>query len=56
MLGSWFECRRAADLTLLDLSDSALALAEILVSQGAIPDTAAEDALHIAIATVHGMH
>jgi hypothetical protein len=48
------EC--VAELTLLDLSDLVLALAERLVADGAVPEAAAEDALHIAVAAVHGMH
>ena len=45
-----------ADLTLLELSDPTLALAEKLLADGAVPVAASEDALHIAVATVHGMH
>jgi hypothetical protein len=43
------------DLTLLELSATALALAEGLLADGAVPTAAAEDALHIAVAAVHGM-
>ena len=45
-----------ADLDLLELSDAVLKLAERLVTDGAVPPAASEDALHIAIAAVHGMH
>jgi predicted nucleic acid-binding protein len=45
-----------ADLTLLELSDATLSLAEKLLAEGAVPIVAAEDALHIAVASVHGMH
>lgn len=43
------------DLNLLELSATALALAERLLADGAVPKAAAEDALHIAVAAVHGM-
>jgi hypothetical protein len=43
------------DLALLELSATALALAERLLADGAVPTAAAEDALHIAVAAVHGM-
>ncbi len=41
--------------TLLASTDAALALAAALVTRKAVPGRAAEDAAHIAIATVHGM-
>jgi hypothetical protein len=43
------------DCTLLDIAPEAVDLAEKLIEQNAIPRQAAEDALHIAIATVSGM-
>jgi len=43
------------NLALLDISGEAVALAENLVKQKAIPEQAAEDALHIALAVVNGM-
>ena len=43
------------EIRLLDLNDEALALAYELVETGPLPEKAAEDALHIAVATVHGM-
>ncbi|MFA7062218.1 MAG: type II toxin-antitoxin system VapC family toxin [Pedobacter sp.] len=43
------------NLTLLHLSDSVLLLAERLLSDAALPANAAEDALHVAVAAVHGM-
>jgi len=45
-----------ANLNLLELSDTTLTLAERLLADGAVPVAAAEDALHIAVAAVHGMH
>ena len=47
--------RFVEDLPLLALNDEAVALAGALVQDGPIPAKAAEDALHIALATVHGM-
>jgi predicted nucleic acid-binding protein len=40
---------------LLELTEEALYLAGDLVKKGPIPESAGEDALHIALATVHGM-
>ena len=42
-------------LPLLEISDAAKELARLLAKSAAIPKKAAEDALHIALATVHGM-
>jgi len=42
-------------IELLETTDSAVALAEALLQEGAVPEKAADDALHIAIATVHEM-
>jgi len=44
-----------ADLPLLLITEDALQIAEALVQQDIIPSKAAEDALHIAVATVHGV-
>jgi predicted nucleic acid-binding protein len=44
-----------ASIPLLGLTDEAQALARELVENGALPQQAVEDALHIALATVHGM-
>lgn len=44
-----------ADLPLLLITENALQIAEALVRQGIIPPRAAEDALHIAVATVYGV-
>jgi len=44
-----------ADTQLLTTTSEALALAEELVLGGALPQKAAEDAAHVAIATVNGM-
>jgi hypothetical protein len=40
---------------LLELNDAALSLAKSLVSSKIVPNQYAEDALHIALATIHGM-
>jgi predicted nucleic acid-binding protein len=42
-------------VTLLEIKSEAAALARALVTKGPLPEKAAADALHIAIATVHGM-
>ena len=42
-------------LQLLELNESVLTLAKTLVEEGPLPKKAAEDALHIAVATVHGV-
>ncbi|MBM4127214.1 MAG: type II toxin-antitoxin system VapC family toxin [Nitrospira sp.] len=42
-------------LPLLEMNDAAESLARQLIDGGLIPKTSAEDALHIALATVHGM-
>ncbi len=47
--------RLLEDLPALDISDEASTLARALVSAGAPPATAPEDALHIAIAVVNGL-
>lgn len=39
----------------MDVPPSVTALAEALVSEGAVPIAAATDSLHIAVAAVHGM-
>ena len=43
------------ETTLLDATDEALVLAEILIQRNLIPQTVAEDAVHIAIATANAM-
>ncbi len=43
------------DVTLLDATDDAAALGRALVVGGGLPRTARIDALHVAVATVHGM-
>jgi predicted nucleic acid-binding protein len=40
---------------LLELNDAALSLAKSLISGKIVPNQYAEDALHIALATMHGM-
>jgi predicted nucleic acid-binding protein len=42
-------------IPLLAITDAAGELAAQLVADGAVPKTAAEDALHIAVAAVHGV-
>ena len=42
-------------IPLLELTQEAFALADALLHQGPLPEKAAGDALHIAVATVHGM-
>jgi hypothetical protein len=42
-------------IPLLELNEEALNLAHALVYGGPLPGKASEDALHIAVATVHGM-
>jgi predicted nucleic acid-binding protein len=44
-----------ATLPLLEVSEEAVALAHELVSTGVVPEKAAEDALHIAIAVTNGI-
>jgi hypothetical protein len=44
-----------AGCSFLDITGEAVELAEKLIEQNAIPRQAAEDALHIAVATVSGM-
>ena len=43
------------EMPLLDVNQDAVSLARELVDKGPIPQKAAVDALHIAVATVHGM-
>lgn len=42
-------------LPILEINEAAESLAKHLIDGGLIPETSAEDALHIALATVHGM-
>jgi hypothetical protein len=42
-------------IPLLELGPHALDLAYALIQEGPLPEKASEDALHIAVATVHGM-
>jgi hypothetical protein len=44
-----------SDILLVQVSVDCVSLARALVEKGPIPEKAAVDALHIAIATVHGM-
>jgi predicted nucleic acid-binding protein len=44
-----------SDIPLLSLSAQAAQIAELLLVEGIMPAKAAEDALHIAIAAVHGV-
>lgn len=43
------------ELPILEINEAAESLAKHLIDEGLIPETSAEDALHIALATVHGM-
>ncbi len=43
------------DVPLLLITEQALTIAESLVQQGIIPPKAVEEALHFAVATVHGV-
>lgn len=43
-------------IPLLALTDAALALAQRLLRDGALPVGSEEDALHVAVAAVHGIH
>lgn len=43
------------EIPLLDVNREAIFLARTLIEKGPIPERAAVDALHIAVATVHGM-
>jgi predicted nucleic acid-binding protein len=40
---------------LVDVTDAAIALATLLITEQALPAQAAQDALHLALACVHGM-
>jgi predicted nucleic acid-binding protein len=44
-----------ASLPILETNEAAEALAQMLIDEGHIPTDSVEDALHIALATVHGM-
>ena len=44
-----------SDISLVEVNVDCVSLARALVERGPIPEKAAVDALHIAIATVHGM-
>lgn len=44
------------DIEFLDILDEAAELADKLLSEGCLPKKTAEDALHIAIATIHRMN
>jgi predicted nucleic acid-binding protein len=44
-----------SDIPILELTEGALVLAADLLDKGTLPRNAAEDALHIAIAAVHGI-
>jgi predicted nucleic acid-binding protein len=46
---------RLSTLTLLEVTEEAVTLAQELLTSGAIPEKAAEDALHLAIAVTNGV-
>ena len=52
---STYRLEALENIPLLDILDEAVRLAENFIEQKAIPEKAAEDGLHIAIAAVHGM-
>ena len=43
------------EVTLLEITEEALELAEDLINKGPLPQKAAEDAVHIAVAVVNGL-
>jgi predicted nucleic acid-binding protein len=45
-----------ANMSVLEITEDAVRLAEQLVVQGAVPQKVVEDALHIAVATANGMN
>jgi hypothetical protein len=47
--------RALTDCAFLDITPEAVKLAERLIEQNVVPQQAAEDALHIAVATVSGI-
>jgi len=55
MLSAAQRSEAIAGLSVLEMTDSAQALAASLLAAGHVPRTSVEDALHIALATVHGM-
>ena len=46
---------KLATLTLMEVTEEAVSLAQELLSTGAVPEKAAEDALHLAIAVTNGV-
>jgi hypothetical protein len=46
---------RLATLTLLEVTEETVTLAQELLTTGAVPEKAAEDALHLAIAVTNGV-
>jgi len=46
---------RLTTLTLLEVTEEAVTLAQELITTGAVPEKAAEDALHLAIAVTNGV-
>ena len=47
--------RALEEVALLEITDEALVLAEDLIHKGPLPQKAAEDAVHIAVAVVNGL-
>jgi predicted nucleic acid-binding protein len=43
------------EMELLEITESALSLAEVFIKKGAVPQIAPEDAIHIALAVVNGI-
>ncbi len=44
-----------ADIPVLEINDAAVGLSKALMAQGAVPENALDDALHIAVSAVHGV-
>ena len=44
-----------ADVALLPVTNAAVALSEALIRGGAVPEKAESDAMHVAVAAVHGV-
>ncbi len=44
-----------ANIPVLEINDAAVALSKALMAQGAVPENALDDSLHIAVSAVHGV-
>jgi hypothetical protein len=45
--------QRIRDLPRLEVTDEVIALANLLITEGPLPETSVDDAFHLALATVH---